>query len=216
VVVDLWAPWCGPCRTLGPLLEKVVDETGGKVVLAKINVDENPGASAAFRVQSIPAVYALKDGQVVDGFMGAQPEPAIREFVSRLIDDEESSEVADLIAVGDEESLRKAVELESDNGQAVALLAVLLLDQDRPTEAIEVLEAGPDDETLQSLLESARQAVLPADRQTEIEDQLAALLAAVKGDDEARSEYLRLLDELAAGNPSSAAEWRRKLSTQLF
>ena len=68
IMVDFWAPWCGPCKTLGPIIEKVVDETGGKVVLAKINVDENPGLSQAFKVQSIPAVYALKDGAVVDGF----------------------------------------------------------------------------------------------------------------------------------------------------
>ena len=86
VVVDLWAPWCGPCTSLGPILEKVVGETQGMVELAKINVDENPEVSAAFKVQSIPAVYALKDGQVVDGFMGAQGEPQVVEFVQRLLD----------------------------------------------------------------------------------------------------------------------------------
>src|SRR5688500_3828777 len=77
VVVDLGAPWCGPCRTLGPIIEKVVADTGGKVVLTKVNVDDNPRISATFQVQSIPAVYALKDRKVVDGFIGAQPEPAV-------------------------------------------------------------------------------------------------------------------------------------------
>ena len=84
VVVDLWAPWCGPCRTLGPILEKVTDATNGEVILAKVNVDENPGVSQAFQVQSIPAVYALKNGEVVDGFVGAHPEHVIEEFVAAL------------------------------------------------------------------------------------------------------------------------------------
>jgi putative thioredoxin len=84
VVVDLWAPWCGPCKTLGPTIEKVVNETEGRVELAKVNVDENPAISQAFRVQSIPAVFALKDGKVVDTFVGALPETAVREFVSKL------------------------------------------------------------------------------------------------------------------------------------
>src|SRR5919109_735494 len=85
VVVDLWAPWCGPCRTLGPIIESVVDETQGKVVLAKVNVDENPQISQAFRVQGIPAVYALSGGKVVDGFIGAQPEGPVRTFVEKLL-----------------------------------------------------------------------------------------------------------------------------------
>ncbi len=84
VVVDLWAPWCGPCKTLGPIIEKVVGETEGKVELAKINVDENPRSGATFRVQSIPAVFALRDRKIVDQFIGALPEPAVREFVARL------------------------------------------------------------------------------------------------------------------------------------
>src|SRR5918912_1810235 len=83
VVVDLWAEWCGPCRTLTPILEKVIGESGGRVELAKINVDENPQASATFRVQSIPAVFAIKDRQIVDHFVGAVPESAVMAFVDR-------------------------------------------------------------------------------------------------------------------------------------
>ena len=94
VIVDLWAPWCGPCRTLGPIIENVVDETNGKAVLVKVNIDENPAISQAFRVQSIPAVYALKDGQVVDGFMGALPEHEVRQFVERLLPTAEDDMVA--------------------------------------------------------------------------------------------------------------------------
>ena len=79
VVVDLWAEWCGPCRTLGPILEKTTDATDGEVVLVKVNVDENPQISQAFQVQSIPAVYALKDGQVVDGLKLPQLVPEARQ-----------------------------------------------------------------------------------------------------------------------------------------
>ncbi len=84
VVVDLWAPWCGPCKTLGPILERVVAGTGGAVELAKVNVDENPRVSATFQVQSIPAVFALRDGKIVDQFIGALPEAQVAEFVGRL------------------------------------------------------------------------------------------------------------------------------------
>ena len=84
VVVDLWAPWCGPCTTLGPMIERVVAATDGAVELVKVNVDENPAISASFRVQSIPAVFAIRDGAVVDQFIGAQPEEVVQAFVDRL------------------------------------------------------------------------------------------------------------------------------------
>ena len=217
VVVDLWAPWCGPCKTLTPIIEKVVNETGGKVALAKINVDENPQASAAFRVQSIPAVFALDQGQVVANFMGAQPEPQVREFVNGLIGDAVQAEVQGLLARGDEASLRRVLELDKENLAGIVLLGQLLITEGRMPEALEVLETGPpDDENVMALLQMARNAALPPDAQTEIESKLATLLPTVKGDDDARSEFLTLLDELTVGDPSKAADWRRKLSTQLF
>jgi len=84
VLVDFWAPWCGPCKTLGPALEKVVRESAGKIKLVKIDIDKNPEIASQMRVQSIPAVFAFVDGRPVDGFMGAVPESQIRQFVGRL------------------------------------------------------------------------------------------------------------------------------------
>ena len=85
VIVDLWAAWCGPCHTLGPILEKVVTEQDGKVLLVTIDVDANPLTASAFQVQSIPAVYAMRNGEVLDGFVGSRPEHAVREFVASVL-----------------------------------------------------------------------------------------------------------------------------------
>src|ERR671917_1022951 len=136
VVVDLWAPWCGPCRTLGPVLEEVVAATEGKVELVKVNVDENPQISTAFRVQSIPAVYALKDGKVVDGFIGAQPKPAVEKLVESLLPTEEEAEVDTLVRAGNEASLRRALDLDPDHAGAVVALAELLVGGGRGEEGL--------------------------------------------------------------------------------
>ena len=112
VLVDLWAEWCGPCRTLGPILERVVAETDGAVELAKVDVDANPRISQQFQVQSIPAVYAIRDGAVADSFLGALPEAQVREFVARISGPVEPSEIDRLLAAGDEDSLRAALELD--------------------------------------------------------------------------------------------------------
>src|SRR5436309_4063863 len=136
VVVDLWAEWCGPCRTLGPILERVVAETGGAVELAKVDVDHNPGISGAFAVQSIPAVYAISGGKVVDSFIGALPEPAVREFVARLIPSESEADI--LVAKGDEGSLRQALELQHDHPGAVIALAELLAGRGEGQQALDL------------------------------------------------------------------------------
>src|SRR4051794_35074822 len=127
VVVDLWAEWCGPCKTLGPIIEKVVDDTNGEVVLAKVDVDANPQIGQAFRVQSIPAVYAIRNGEIVDSFIGAIPEQQVRQWVAGLAP--APSEADTLVAAGDETSLRRALELEPDHAGAVVGLAQLLVEQ---------------------------------------------------------------------------------------
>src|SRR6185503_16758283 len=142
VVVDLWAEWCGPCRTLGPILERVVDATDGKVELVKVDVDANPRVATAFRVQSIPAVFALQDRKIVNSFIGALPEPAVQEFVDRLAPGE--SEADRLVAAGDEASLRAALDLQPDHPGAVAGLAELLVARGDRDEALALLERIPE------------------------------------------------------------------------
>jgi len=101
VIVDFWAPWCGPCKQLGPALEKVVREARGAVRMVKINVDENQQLAAQMRIQSIPAVFAFVDGQPVDGFMGALPEGELRKFVDRLAKSGIGAQVEDALAEAD-------------------------------------------------------------------------------------------------------------------
>jgi putative thioredoxin len=211
VVVDLWAPWCGPCRQLSPILESVVDETEGQVVLAKINVDENPRASATFRVQGIPAVYALRDRRVVDGFVGAQGEAAVRQFVASLLPTEQESEIGRLIAAGDEASLRAALELEPGNEAAVLALAELLVDSERSEEALTLLARIPETAEVRRIAALARTGP-PVD---DVNAKLDALLERVKSDDAARQEFVDLLEVLGPEDPRTPV-YRRALTSRLF
>ncbi len=217
VVVDLWAPWCGPCRTLGPMLEKVVDATEGKVVLTKVNVDENPQISGMFRVQSIPAVYAMRDGQVVDGFLGAVPERDVERFVQSLLPTEAQTTVASLIEAGDELSLRKAIELDPGNEDAVIALATLLVGQKRFDEALALLERIPESERTRPIAAAARlgQPQAGAAPSDDYDAKLSELLARVKDDDEARQQYVDILEVMGTDDPRTA-DYRKKLSRELF
>jgi len=158
VVVDLWAPWCGPCLTLGPIIERVIEETEGAVALAKVNVDENPAIGASFQVQSIPAVFALKDGKVVDQFIGAQPEAAVAEFVARLhpAPSEADLLVAEGVRDGTEEPLRRALELQPDHAGAITGLAAQLIARGESDEAIALLGRIPETAETRLLLAEAR------------------------------------------------------------
>jgi len=211
VVIDLWASWCGPCKQLGPIIERVVAETNGAVELAKVDVDANQAVAAAFKVQSIPAVYAMVDGKIVDGFMGAQPEAAIREFVERLLPEVEESEIDKLVGVGDEPSLRAALEIQSDHPAAVTGLAALLIDRGENDEAVALLGRIPESAETRRLVALTRTGVPSGD----IESELSTLLATVKDDDESRQRFVDLLAVMGGDDPRTA-EWRRRLSAALF
>lgn len=212
VIVDLWAPWCGPCRTIGPILERATDGTDGKVVLVKVNVDENPGISKAFQVQSIPAVYALRNGEVVDGFVGAYPEHVIEEFVQSLMPSEADDLLASLISAGDEASLRQALGIDPSNEDAIVALGMLLVEAGNGEEALALLARIPETERTRKVAAAARLGAQPDD---DHDVTLNALLDRVKGDDEARQQFIDILELMGADDPRTAM-YRKQLTARLY
>jgi putative thioredoxin len=212
VVVDLWAPWCGPCRTLGPILEQATDATGGQVVLAKVNVDENPAISQAFKVQSIPAVFALRDGQVVDGFVGAYPEHVVQQFVEGLLPTAEQQTVASLLAEGTEGAYRAVLEIEPANEDAIVGLAELLVARGETEQALAFLARIPETDRTRRVAAMARVNIAPDD---DHDATLTALLDKVKTDDDARQQFLDILELMGPNDPRTAG-YRKQLTARLF
>lgn len=214
VVVDLWAPWCGPCTTLGPIIERVVAETDGAVLLAKVNVDENPQIAQAFRAQSIPAVHAIIEGKLGPSFLGARPEAEVRAFVQSLLPTREQTEVERLRELGDEASLLHALELEPADEGTICDLAELYAGEGRYAEALGLLERVPESADTRRITAYARSEGRYATDDSII-DRLGTLLDQVKGDDEARREFLDLLELLGPEDPRTA-DHRRQLTSRLF
>jgi putative thioredoxin len=199
------------------MLERAVAATDGAVELAKVNVDENPRIAQSFAVQSIPAVFALADGKVVDQFIGALPEQEVTAFVQKLLP--APSEADTLVAAGDEPSLLRALDLEPGHQGATEALARILIDRGEAAEALALLGRVPETPQARSLAAEARLVesgvnVSGAD-DAEVEARLTALLERVREDDAARQEFVDLLETLGAEDPRTNS-FRRALATRLF
>jgi putative thioredoxin len=182
VVVDFWAPWCGPCRVIGPVLEQLAQEYVGRVQLVKLNTDENPGVASAHQIESIPHVIAYRDGQPVDQFLGALPEPQVRAFIERLVPSDADVLAAEgdrALAAGDaetaERAFRAALEHDVRHAAAIAGLAQLLIDRGDLDEAETLarpLERNPLVAVQLGRLEIAR--IAAGTSREELEQRLAA------------------------------------------
>jgi len=218
VIVDFWAPWCGPCKQLMPRLEKAVKAAEGKVKLVKINTQEHNGVASQLGVRSIPAVYAFKDGQPVDGFMGAQPDTALKEFIDRLTGETDPKEEAktlvararDSLAAGDPggaaQDFAGALALDDENAAARAGLARLYIDGGNEEGALQLLQDAPesvlDDPEITAL--KSKFDLRPA---ADEEDPTAELAAAVKAnpdDLDARLELAKAF--VGAGRNAEAVD----------
>jgi putative thioredoxin len=238
VVVDFWAPWCGPCRMLGPTLEKLAREGGGAWVLAKLNTDDNPRLSQQFGIQGIPAVKAFRDGKVVDEFVGAQPEPVVRQFVSRLAPsraetlakEARSAELTGDLAAASR-LYEEALAGQPDNAAALLGLGRLRLSEDRLDDAIALLgrvpHGGPLRQEAEALLARARfrsQAGVTED-EMEVRHRVAAdpgdfdarlALASVMADKGAHREALEALLSVLEESSGDTRERARADMLSLF
>ncbi len=231
VVVDFWAEWCGPCRQLGPVLERAADARSGRLELAKVDVDANPMLARTYGIQGIPVVKAFRDGAVAAEFVGVQPPIAVDRFLDSLL----PSEADALVQRGDEDSLRRALELEPTRADAALPLARTLRARGDTDAALEILARVPGSFAADGLaarialeraagatghpgapdLSEAFAALDGGDRERALDLLLAALTSADGSRDEIRRVVIGILDELGVDHPL-ARESRRRLASALY
>jgi len=217
VLVDFWAPWCGPCKTLGPLMEKLVKQSGGKVRMVKINVDENQQLAGQLRVQSIPAVFAFKDGRPVDGFVGALPESQIKSFIQKLTGDSGPSPIeqaveqaAAALEAGDAEMAMniygQVLRADPTNAAALGGLAQALIKTGEIDQAREMLDGLEPSLANDAAIQSARAALELAGQAEQAGDvgEFLARLERDPNDHDARMELSNAY--MASGNREGAVD----------
>jgi len=229
VVVDFWAEWCAPCRSLGPVLERGVAARAGKVELAKVDVDSNKALAARYRVQGIPAVKAFRNGKVAAEFTGAAPPAQVEAFLDSLVPSEAEELAARAVAEGDEQALRSVLELDPGQVDAANALARALLRRDEPAEALEVAEPVAVKDFLAAGLAARATLALGEDAPVEAfsawdEDDLSRALETLQDEvaatsDPGRRDLLRrvmvgIFTELGVDHPL-AREHRRRLASTL-